>query len=324
MKKLTHKDLLDAGVHFGHMSRKWNPKMSPYIFMETKGIHIIDLNKTLQHLEQTARQMRALAVAGKKIMFVATKKQAREVVKLCAQKINMPHVTERWYGGMLTNFSTIRKSIKKMDTYQKMQQDGSFESLTKKERLMMTRENEKLERILGGISNLNRLPAAIFVVDVIKEHIAVSEASKLNIPTFAIVDTNGNPELVDSVIPANDDAAKAIAIVVEYLTDAILEGLEERNKNKQVEEAKKEEEKAQKEKAQKEEAQAKVVDVEEAKVKEDAAAKDTSVKKATTKKTTAVKKVIGKKAITTKKTTTVKKTTALKKKIPVTKVVVEK
>ncbi len=313
MKKLTHKDLLDAGVHFGHMSRKWNPKMSPYIFMETKGIHIIDLNKTLQHLEQTARQMRALAVAGKKIMFVATKKQAREVVKLCAQKINMPHVTERWYGGMLTNFSTIRKSIKKMDTYQKMQQDGSFESLTKKERLMMTRENEKLERILGGISNLNRLPAAIFVVDVIKEHIAVSEASKLNIPTFAIVDTNGNPELVDSVIPANDDAAKAIAIVVEYLTDAILEGLEERSKNKQVEEAKKEEEKAQKE-----EAQAKVVDVEEAIAKEDAAAKDTPVKKATTKKTTAVKKVIGKKAITTKKTTTVKKKT------PVTKVVAEK
>jgi len=194
---------------------------------------------------------------------------------------------------------------------------------------MMTRENEKLERILGGISNLNRLPAAIFVVDVIKEHIAVSEASKLNIPTFAIVDTNGNPELVDSVIPANDDAAKAIAIVVEYLTDAILEGLEERSKNKQVEEAKKEEEKAQKEeaqkeKAQKEEAQAKVVDVEEAIAKEDAVAKDTPVKKATTKKRTAVKKVIGKKAITTKKTTTVKKTTALKKKIPVTKVVVEK
>ena len=324
MKKLTHKDLLDAGVHFGHMSRKWNPKMSPYIFMETKGIHIIDLNKTLQHLEQTARQMRALAVAGKKIMFVATKKQAREVVKLCAQKINMPHVTERWYGGMLTNFTTIRKSIKKMDTYQKMQQDGSFESLTKKERLMMTRENEKLERILGGISNLNRLPAAIFVVDVIKEHIAVSEASKLNIPTFAIVDTNGNPELVDSVIPANDDAAKAIAIVVEYLTDAILEGLEERSKNKQVEEAKKEEEKAQKEEAQKEEAQAKVDDAEETIANEDAAAKDTPVKKDTTKKTTEVKKVIGKKAITTKKTTTVKKTTAVKKKTPVTKVVAEK
>ena len=188
----------------------------------------------------------------------------------------------------------------------------------------MTRENEKLERILGGISNLNRLPAAIFVVDVIKEHIAVSEASKLNIPTFAIVDTNGNPELVDSVIPANDDAAKAIAIVVEYLTDAILEGLEERSKNKQVVEAKKEEEKAQKEEVQKEEAQAKVVDVEEAIAKEDAAAKDIPVKKATTKKTTAVKKVIGKKAVTTKKTTTLKKTTAVKKKRPVTKVVAEK
>jgi len=322
MKKLTHKDLLDAGVHFGHMSRKWNPKMSSYIFMETKGIHIIDLNKTLKHLEQTAKQMKALAVAGKKIMFVATKKQAREVVKQCAQKINMPHVTERWYGGMLTNFATIRKSIKKMETYEKMQKDGSFESLTKKERLMMTRENEKLERILGGISHLNRLPAAIFVVDVIKEHIAVSEASKLNIPTFAIVDTNGNPDLVDSVIPANDDAAKAVAIIVEYLTDAILEGLEERSKNKQVEEAKKEEKKVKEE-----EAQAEVVDMENAIAKEgdkDEASKEATAKKPTAKKTTTIKKATTKKKTTVvKKTTTAKKPVA-KKKTSATKVVAGK
>ena len=315
MRTLTHKELLDAGVHFGHMSRKWNPKMAPYIFMESKGIHIIDLNKTIRQLEQTALQMKAIAASGKKILFVATKKQAKEVVKNSAEKVNMPHVTERWYGGMLTNFATIRKSIKKMDTYEKMQKDGSFESLTKKERLMMTRENDKLDKVLGGIAQLNRLPAAVFVVDMIKEHIAIAEATKLNIPTFAIVDTNANPDLVDAAIPANDDASKAVAIIMEYLTDAIQEGLQERNAAK---ESKKEgaSEEAEKVEASNGESKAEAVEaavaaeetVEEAPKK--VAAKKPATKKATTaKKTTAVKKPAAKKATTAKKPAAKKATT---------------
>ena len=315
MRTLTHKELLDAGVHFGHMSRKWNPKMAPYIFMESNGIHIIDLNKTIRQLEQTALQMKAIAASGKKILFVATKKQAKEVVKNSAEKVNMPHVTERWYGGMLTNFATIRKSIKKMDTYEKMQKDGSFESLTKKERLMMTRENDKLDKVLGGIAQLNRLPAAVFVVDMIKEHIAIAEATKLNIPTFAIVDTNANPDLVDAAIPANDDASKAVAIIMEYLTDAIQEGLQERNAAK---ESKKEgaSEEAEKVEASNGESKAEAVEaavaaeetVEEAPKK--VAAKKPATKKATTaKKTTAVKKPAAKKATTAKKPAAKKATT---------------
>ena len=315
MRTLTHKELLDAGVHFGHMSRKWNPKMAPYIFMESKGIHIIDLNKTIRQLEQTALQMKAIAASGKKILFVATKKQAKEVVKNSAEKVNMPHVTERWYGGMLTNFATIRKSMKKMDTYEKMQKDGSFESLTKKERLMMTRENDKLDKVLGGIAQLNRLPAAVFVVDMIKEHIAIAEATKLNIPTFAIVDTNANPDLVDAAIPANDDASKAVAIIMEYLTDAIQEGLQERNAAK---EAKKEGASEEAEKVEASNGESKTESVEAAVAVEETveeapkkvAAKKPATKKATTtKKTTAVKKPAAKKTTTAKKPAAKKATT---------------
>jgi len=322
MRTLTHKELLDAGVHFGHLSRKWNPKMAPYIFMESKGIHIIDLNKTIRQLEQTALQMKAIAASGKKILFVATKKQAKEVVRTSADKVGMPHVTERWYGGMLTNFATIRKSIKKMDTYEKMQKDGSFESLTKKERLMLTRENDKLDMILGGIAQLNRLPAAIFVVDMVKEHIAIAEASKLNIPTFAIVDTNANPDLVDSAIPANDDASKAIAVIMEYLSDAIQEGLAERNKAKEAKKDEvKEEEKVEAvsdngsvEPVAEAKAEETAVEVKEAKKveKKKVPAKKTAVKKITTDKKPAAKKTTEAKKDTTAKKPVAKKTTAKK------------
>jgi len=314
MKTLTHKELLDAGVHFGHLSRKWNPKMAPYIFMESKGIHIIDLNKTIRQLEQTALQMKAIAASGKKILFVATKKQAKEVVRTSADKVGMPHVTERWYGGMLTNFATIRKSIKKMDTYEKMQKDGSFESLTKKERLMLTRENDKLDKILGGIAQLNRLPAAVFVVDMVKEHIAIAEASKLNIPTFAIVDTNANPDLVDSAIPANDDASKAIAVIMEYLSDAIQEGLAERNKAKEAKKDEvKEEEKAEAVSDKESVADAKAEETDlEAKEAEKVEEKKAPAKKPTAKKVTTTKKTTAVKKTTTSKKPAAKKTTAKK------------
>lgn len=235
MGKLSHKELLDAGVHFGHLKRKWNPKMSEYIFVERKGIHIIDLNKTMAELENTAAAMKQIAKSGKKIMFVATKKQGKEIVKAAAKRVNMPFVTERWYGGMLTNFATIRKSIKKIDTYEKMVKEGTINNLNKRERLMKSRENEKLERTLGGISQLNRLPAAIFVIDINKEHIAIKEATRLNIKTFAVVDTNCDPSLVDFAIPGNDDAAKSIEVITNYLTNAIQEGLEERKAEKEKE-----------------------------------------------------------------------------------------
>lgn len=233
MEQLTYQNLLDAGVHFGHLKKKWNPYMSPYIFMERNGIHIIDLNKTLRMLDEAARASRQLAVSGRKILFVATKKQAKELVEAEARRINMPFVTERWLGGMLTNFATVRKSIKQMQNIERMESDGTFERINKKERLMLTREKAKLEKVLGGIADLNRLPSALFIVDIKKEHIAVAEARKLNIPTIAMVDTNSNPNLVDFPIPANDDAAKSINLVIRTIADSIAEGLQERRKKKE-------------------------------------------------------------------------------------------
>ncbi|MTI33417.1 30S ribosomal protein S2 [Xanthovirga aplysinae] len=234
MANLQEKDLLDAGVHFGHLTRKWNPKMAPYIFMERNGIHIIDLKKTLASLEEASNAIKHVVRSGRKIMFVATKKQAKEVVAEEARKLNMPFVTERWLGGMLTNFSTIRKSLKKMSSIDKMMKDEAYKNLAKRERLMITREKEKLERVLGGISDLTRLPAALFVVDVKKEHIAVKEAQKLNIPVFAIVDTNSDPNEADFPIPANDDAFKSISLITKTIASAIEEGLQERRKEKEA------------------------------------------------------------------------------------------
>ena len=237
MNKPTYKELLDAGVHFGHLKKKWNPKMSPYIFMERKGIHIIDLNRTSEGLDRAANAMRALAKSGKKVLFVATKKQARDIVTEAARRAGMPYVCDRWLGGMMTNFTTIRKSIKKMQSFEKMLGDGTLSSVTKKERLTMSREKDKLEKVLGGIANLGRLPAALFVVDIAHEHIAIAEAQRLGIRTFGIVDTNSDPNLVDFAIPGNDDASKSIRIITNYMVDAILEGLEERNKVKTESEA---------------------------------------------------------------------------------------
>lgn len=242
MEKITTKELLDAGVHFGHLTRKWNPQMAPFIFMEKNGIHIIDLNKTLRHLEEAASAMKGIVKSGRKVMFVATKKQAKEVVETEARKLKMPFVTERWLGGMLTNFSTIRKSLKKMSSIDKLMKDEAYQNLAKRERLMITRERAKLERVLGGIAELNRLPAALFVIDIKREHIAVSEAQKLNIPVFAMVDTNSDPNLADYPIPSNDDAFKSINLITAYISKAMEEGLNERKKDK--EEAKLEEEEA--------------------------------------------------------------------------------
>ena len=239
MEKPTYKELLDAGVHFGHLKKKWNPKMLPYIFMERKGIHIIDLNRTSECMERAANALRSIAKSGKKILFVATKKQARIIVSEAAKSVNMPFVTERWLGGMMTNFSTIRKSIKKMQNYDKMLADGTLTNVTKKERLMITREKMKLERVLGGIEQLNRLPSAIFIVDIHHEHIALAEAHKLGLRTFAMVDTNSDPNLVDFPIPANDDASKSVSIITNYMTAAIKEGLEQRKRDKMERESSK-------------------------------------------------------------------------------------
>ena len=227
--------LLEAGVHFGHLKKKWNPKMLPYIFAEKKGIHIIDLNKTVEGLQEAASALKAIARSGKKIMFVATKKQAKEIVQESAKRVNMPFVTERWLGGMLTNFNTVRKSVKKMQSIEKMLGDGSAENLNKKERLTLTREKEKMEKVLGGIANISRVPSALFMVDIGHEHIALAEAKRLNISTFGMVDTNSDPNKVDFAIPANDDATKSIAIIVNYITAAIAEGLEERMSSKDEE-----------------------------------------------------------------------------------------
>lgn len=240
--KSLHQQLLEAGVHFGHQKKKWNPKMLPYIFTEKNGIHIIDLNKTIQGLDEAAAALKQIAKSGKKIMFVATKKQAKEIVSEAAARANMPFVTERWLGGMLTNFQTIRKSVKKMQHIDKMLNDGSLESVTKKERLTLTRSKEKMEKVLGGISQMGRTPAAIFMVDISHEHIALAEAKRLGITTFAMVDTNSDPTKVDFSIPSNDDATKSIAAITNYLTNAIIEGLEERAANKEAAEEEVEEE----------------------------------------------------------------------------------
>jgi small subunit ribosomal protein S2 len=224
--------LLEAGVHFGHLRKKWNPKMLPYIYAEKKGIHIIDLNKTVECLQETASVLKSIAKSGKKIMFVGTKKQAKEIVTECAQRVNMPYVTERWLGGMLTNFNTVRKSVKKMQSIEKMLGDGSFDNITKKERLQLTRDKEKMEKVLGGIAQLGRVPAALFIVDIGHEHIALAEAKRLGIMTFGMVDTNCDPNKVEYPVPANDDATKSIAIIVNYITAAIAEGLAERQAEK--------------------------------------------------------------------------------------------
>ncbi|MFT3993105.1 MAG: 30S ribosomal protein S2 [Dysgonomonas sp.] len=228
MAKLEFDQLLDAGVHFGHLKRKWNPAMAPYIFMERNGIHIIDLYKTIAKTEDAAAALKQIAKSGKKILFVATKKQAKQVVSDLALSINMPYVTERWPGGMLTNFPTIRKAVKKMSTIDKMIKDGTFDTLSKREKLQVTRQRAKLEKTLGSIQDLTRLPSALFIVDVMKEHIAVKEANRLGIPVFAMVDTNSDPSDIDFVIPANDDAAKSIEVILGSLCESIKEGLEER------------------------------------------------------------------------------------------------
>ena len=228
MTQATFEELLDAGCHFGHLRRKWNPNMAPYIFMERNGIHIIDLYKTQAKIDEAANALRQLARSGKKVLFVATKKQAKDIVAEIVSRVNMPYVTERWPGGMLTNFTTIRKAVRKMVSIDKLIASSQYNNLSKRERLQIEREREKLQKNLGSIADLNRLPSAVFVVDVIKEHIAVAEARKLNIPTYAIVDTNSNPNLIDFPIPANDDASKSIALIVSKMVEAIEEGLNER------------------------------------------------------------------------------------------------
>jgi len=230
---VAYKDLLDAGCHFGHLTRKWNPKMSPYIFMEKNGIHIIDLNKTLANLESAGEAVKKIVRSGKKIMFVATKKQAKEIVAEEAKRLKMPFVTERWLGGMLTNFTTIRKSLKKLATIDKLIKDDAFGNFAKRERLLKMREKAKLEKILGGIADQSRLPSALFVVDVKREHIAIKEAQRLNIPVIAIVDTNSDPDTADFVIPANDDAFKSISLIVSYIGKSIEEALQERKKERE-------------------------------------------------------------------------------------------
>jgi small subunit ribosomal protein S2 len=232
MSKVNFDSLLDAGVHFGHLKRKWNPAMAPYIFSEKKGIHIIDLNKTIVHLDQACAAMKQIAKSGKKVLFVATKKQAKEIIAQKVTEINMPYVTERWTGGMLTNFQTTRKSIRKMATIDKMKSDGTWDTLNKREKLFKSRQREKLEKTFGSIADMTRQPAAIFIIDILKEHIALAEAKKLNIPTFAMVDTNSNPKLVDFPIPSNDDATKSITIILDQICSAIKEGLEERKNSK--------------------------------------------------------------------------------------------
>ena len=234
------KELVKAGVHFGHLTRKWNPNMSPYIYSEKNGIHIINLYKTIQKLEESCSALEKIASSGRKILFVATKKQAKDIVAKCAEEVKMPYITERWPGGMLTNFVTIRKAVKKMSAIDRSKEDGTFKSLSKKEKLRVDRTRAKLEKNLGSISSMTRLPGAIFVVDIRREQIAVKEAIKLNIPVFAMVDTNTDPRLVDFGIPANDDASKSIEVILNKITGSIKEGLDQRNKEKVEEEAKSE------------------------------------------------------------------------------------
>jgi small subunit ribosomal protein S2 len=264
MGKSQVSELIKAGVHFGHLTRKWNPNMSPYIYMERNGIHIINLYKTVAKLEDASNALKKIAASGRKILFVATKKQAKDIVSESSKKINMPYITERWPGGMLTNFVTIRKAVKKMSSIDRMKQDGTFNSLSKKEKLQIGRLREKLEKNLGSISNMTRLPGAIFIVDILREKIAVKEAQKLNIPIFAMVDTNSDPRGIDYVIPANDDASKSISKILEHIGIAIQEGLEERNSGKEQEESNTDANKAPAEKATAEEVTAEEAPAEEA------------------------------------------------------------
>ena len=261
MSRTSFDQLLQAGCHFGHLKRKWNPAMAPYIFMERNGIHIIDLNKTVAKIDEAADALKAIAKSGKKILFVATKKQAKDIVAEKAASVNMPYVIERWPGGMLTNFPTIRKAVKKMTNIDKMMNDGTFSNLSKREILQINRQRAKLEKNLGSIADLTRLPSALFVVDVMKEHIAVSEANRLGIPVFAIVDTNSDPRDVDFVIPANDDAAKSIELILSVVCGAISEGIEERKVEKADQEAN----------AEKKEGKVPAVEAEEEEVAEEAA-----------------------------------------------------
>jgi small subunit ribosomal protein S2 len=228
MAKVNIQELIDSGVHFGHLTRKWNPNMAPYIYTERNGVHIIDLYKTAAKIEETSEALKKIANSGRKVLFVATKKQAKDVVAEKAKAVGMPYITERWPGGMLTNFVTIRKAVKKMASIDRMKTDGSFDALSKREKLQINRQREKLEKNLGSIADMTRLPGAIFVVDIKKEHIAIAEAQNLNIPIFAMVDTNSDPRLVDFVIPSNDDASKSIDKVLSHITNAIAEGLSDR------------------------------------------------------------------------------------------------
>ncbi|MDX1653065.1 MAG: 30S ribosomal protein S2 [Brumimicrobium sp.] len=300
-KKANFKELLDAGVHFGHLKRKWNPAMAPYIFDEQKGIHVIDLNKTIAHLEQACAAVKQIAKSGKKILFVATKKQAKQILEERVKAVNMPYVNERWTGGMLTNFATTRKSIRKMASIDKMATDGTWETLSKRERLFKTRQREKLEKNFGSIADMTRQPAAIFIVDVMKENIALNEAIRLNIPTFAMVDTNSDPRSVDFPIPANDDATKSIAIILDYITDAIREGLSERKTAKEEQDAEKKENEAKKVEAKARKAEEKRANEDD---KEGAAETKGEVSKATEK----TEKVATKKKVTAKKPSEKKKT----------------
>ena len=264
MDKPTQQQLLEAGVHFGHLRKKWNPKMSPYIFTERNGIHLIDLNTTVSSLERAANAMRQIAKAGKKVLFVATKKQAREIVTTAAKSVGMPFITDRWQGGMLTNFGTIKRSIRKMQNIERMLNDGTLDSVTKKERLTLTREHAKMHKVLGGIADLNRIPSAMFIVDIVHEHLAVAEAKKLNLRTFGIVDTNADPNSIDYPVPGNDDASKSIAIITNYLVDAVKQGLAERAASKEQQQAKAEkQETAKKKEAEKKETEKKEEETQE-------------------------------------------------------------
>lgn len=281
-KEVEVKELLDAGVHFGHLTRRWNPNMAPYIYMERNGIHIINLYKTAAKMQETADALAKIAASGRKILFVATKKQAKEIVAEEAKKANMPYITERWPGGMLTNFVTIRKSVKKMASVDRMKKDGSFDSLSKKEQLQVNRMRAKLEKNLGSISDMTRLPAALFVVDTLREHIAVKEAQKLNIPIFAMIDTNSNPRDVDYAVPANDDASRSIKKVVSYMSDAIIDGVNARQEAKAAEkkeaEAKKVADAEAKKAAEKKAAEAKEAEVQKEEAKKEEAANSDETK----------------------------------------------
>ena len=267
MANVNIKELLDSGVHFGHLTRKWDPNMAPYIYTERNGVHIIDLYKTAAKIEETAAALEKIANSGRKILFVATKKQAKDIVAEKAKSISMPYITERWPGGMLTNFVTIRKAVKKMATIDRMKQDGSFDALSKREKLQINRQREKLEKNLGSITDMTRLPGAIFVVDVKQEHIAVSEAQNLNIPIFAMVDTNSDPRPIDFVIPSNDDASKSIEKVLSFITDAIANGLSERKAGKEKTKEVKEGKEVKAEKAVKEEVVAETTEAKAPKAK---------------------------------------------------------